>query len=54
MKTEIDEIFEKISMKKKEADTFVRKYEARKMEDLSEYYKGASWAFEYTLKLFEE
>ncbi|CAI9832030.1 hypothetical protein IBTHAUMO2_560004 [Nitrosopumilaceae archaeon] len=43
-------LLDKLEEKKSEADRFAKKYEARKMADLEEYYKGASWAFEYAIK----
>ena len=43
-------LLDKLEEKKNEADRFAKKYEARKMADLEEYYKGASWAFEYAIK----
>jgi len=30
------------------------KYKTRKMQDLEEYYKGASWALDYTIKTLQE
>jgi len=40
--------------KKKETDRFIVKYKTRKMQDLEEYYKGASWALDYTIKTLQE
>jgi len=48
------EIIIKLQDKKKEADRFIEKYKTREMKDLEEYYKGVSWAFDYTIKIIKE
>ena len=44
----------RLEAKRDEADRFARKYKARKMEDLEEYYKGASWALGYAIKVIRD
>ncbi len=48
------DLIEKLQSKKKEIDRFIEKYKTRKMNELEEYYKGASWAFEYTIKVIKD
>ena len=50
MDSKIVEVLEILENKKKEADRFVIKYSQRKSKDLEEYYKGASWALDFTIK----
>jgi len=53
-KSDVNQIIEKLQTKKKETERFVKKYQTRKMSDLEEYYKGANWAFDFTIKLLKE
>ena len=48
------DLIEKLQSKKKETDRFIEKYKTRKMSELEEYYKGASWAFEYAIKAIKD
>lgn len=48
------DVLDKIESKKNEAERFARKYKAREMSDLEEYYKGASWAFGYAINVIRE
>lgn len=50
----LESILNKLEEKKDETDRFARKYKARNMEDLEEYYKGASWALSYAIKMIRE
>lgn len=52
--TNSDDTLSKLEAKKNEADRFARKYKARNMEDLEEYYKGASWALDFAIKTIQE
>lgn len=55
MKTDMNEkILMLLEDKKKETDRFIAKYKTRKMQDLEEYYKGASWALDYAIKILKE
>lgn len=49
-----ESVLDKLEKKKDEADRFARKYKTRNMEDLEEYYKGASWALSYAIKMIRE
>ena len=51
---ETAKIIHKLESKKKEADGFVLKYKTRKMSDLEEYYKGVSWALDYSIKIIKD
>jgi len=54
----VSEIFEiilsKLEDKKKESERFIIKYKTRNMEDLEEYYKGVSWALDFSIKTLKE
>ena len=50
----MNQIIEKLQTKKKETERFIKKYQTRKMSDLEEYYKGANWSFDFTIKLLKE
>jgi len=50
----MNQIIEKLQTKKKETERFIKKYQTRKMDALEEYYKGANWAFDFTIKLLKE
>jgi len=50
----LSEIIEKIENKEKETRQFIKKYQARKMSDLQQYYEGANWALNYVLKTVKE
>lgn len=54
MTAHIESILDKLEEKKDEADRFARKYKARNMEDLEEYYKGASWALSYAIEMIRK
>ena len=47
------EILHKLQEKKDESDRFIQKYQTRKMSDLEEYYKGASWAFDFAINIIK-
>ena len=51
---ETTKVLHKLESKKKEADGFVLKYKTRKMSDLEEYYKGVSWALDYSIKIIKD
>mgnify|MGYP006119152747 CR=1 FL=1 len=48
------EILHKLQEKKDESDRFIHKYQSRKMNDLEEYYKGASWAFDFMINIIKK
>jgi len=48
------EILHKLEEKKDESDRFIQKYQTRKMTDLEEYYKGASWAFDFAINIVKK
>jgi hypothetical protein len=52
--TKIKEIIEQLESKQKDCITFSKKYKQREMEDLLQYYEGASWALKFALSLFVE
>ena len=49
----IYDIVEKLESKKRDCESFSKKYETRKMEDLFQYYEGAKWAIEYALSVIK-
>jgi len=53
MTQNISETIEKLEQKKRETKRFIKKYNERGMNDLEEYYKGACWALEFSLKLIK-
>jgi hypothetical protein len=52
--TKIKEIIEQLESKQKDCIAFSKKYKQREMEDLFQYYEGASWALKFALSLFVE
>ena len=53
-KSDMNQIIEKLQSKKKETERFITKYQTRKMDALEEYYKGANWVLDFTIKLLKE
>ena len=51
---EVEKIIEKLKSKKTDCESFSKKYKQREMEDLFQYYEGASWAIKFAISLFEE
>lgn len=49
----ISEILEKLESKKKDCESFSKKYQNRKMEDLYQYYEGAKWAINYSIAIIK-
>ena len=49
-----EEVLKVLESKKKDFQTFVKKYEMRKMEDLKQYYEGAKWALGYALTVVSD
>lgn len=47
----IQKILEKLHSKKNDCISFSKKYEARNMEELKQYYDGANWALDYAMAL---
>jgi len=45
----VDKIIDQLKSKQKDCIQFSKKYQTRNMEQLSQYYEGAKWAFDYTL-----
>lgn len=45
----INEILEKLESKKRDCESFSKKYQTRKMEDLYQYYEGAKWAMDFSI-----
>ena len=50
---QINEILEKLESKKRDCESFSKKYQTRKMEDLYQYYEGAKWAIDYSIALIK-
>lgn len=48
---DIQKIVEKLQSKKNDCMAFSKKYKARNMEELKQYYDGANWALDYALSL---
>tara|TARA_B100000530_G_C15617073_1_gene352781 strand:- start:12 stop:185 length:174 start_codon:yes stop_codon:yes gene_type:complete len=51
---QIEEIVKQLKSKEKDCESFSKKYKQREMEDLFQYYEGASWAIKFAISLFEE
>ena len=49
-----EDLIEKLESKQKDCIAFSKKYKQREMEDLLQYYDGASWALKFALSLFVE
>ena len=50
----IEKIIEKLESKQRDCISFSKKYQARKMDDLFQYYEGANWALKYVLSTINE
>jgi len=50
----LEEIIVKLENKQKDCISFSKKYQTRKMDDLSQYYEGAKWALDYALVVVNE
>jgi hypothetical protein len=50
----LEEIIVKLENKQKDCISFSKKYQTRKMDDLSQYYEGAKWALDYALSVVNE
>lgn len=50
----LHKIIEKLDSKHKDSISFSKKYKTRKMDDLFQYYEGASWALKYAISLLKE
>jgi hypothetical protein len=50
---QLNEILEKLESKKRDCESFSKKYQTRKMEDLYQYYEGAKWAIDYSIALIK-
>ena len=50
----LEEIMVKLENKQKDCISFSKKYQTRKMDDLSQYYEGAKWALDYALSVVNE
>ena len=51
---QIEEIIKQLKSKEKDCESFSKKYKQREMDDLFQYYEGASWAIKFAISLFEE
>ena len=49
----INDVLEKLESKKRDCESFSKKYQTRKMEDLYQYYEGAKWAIDYSIALIK-
>lgn len=52
--SKIETILEKLESKRKDCVAFSKKYEVRKMEDLRQYYEGATWAINFAISTIKE
>ena len=50
---DLEKILEKLESKQRDCVSFSKKYQARKMEDLYQYYEGANWALKYAISLLK-
>jgi hypothetical protein len=50
----LEKIIVKLENKQKDCISFSKKYQTRKMDDLSQYYEGAKWALDYALSVVNE
>ncbi|WP_299290875.1 hypothetical protein [Nitrosopumilus sp.] len=50
---DLEKILEKLNSKKRDCESFSKKYEVRKMDDLFQYYEGAKWAIEFAISVIE-
>jgi len=50
----LSKIIEMLESKRQDSISFSKKYKSRDMEELFQYYEGAKWAFDYTLKIINE
>jgi hypothetical protein len=50
----LSKIIEMLESKRQDSISFSKKYKSRDMEELFQYYEGAKWAFDYTLKVINE
>lgn len=48
------DILEKLESKQKDCISFSKKYEVRDMQDLYQYYEGATWALKFAISLLNE
>ena len=53
-KESMEEIIEKLESKRTDCIAFTKKYQARRMDDLFQYYKGAKWAIDFALSAINE
>lgn len=51
---DFEKILNEIKSKQQDSIAFSKKYKSRDMEELFQYYEGAKWAFDYTLKIINE
>jgi len=51
---DLNKIIEKLESKLRDCQSFSKKYKTRKMEDLFQYYEGATWAINYVLSLMKD
>lgn len=49
----INEVLEKLESKKKDCESFSKKYQTRKMDDLYQYYEGAKWAIDFSIAIIK-
>ncbi|HVZ62348.1 MAG TPA: hypothetical protein VG896_01535 [Candidatus Nitrosotalea sp.] len=54
MSNSIEEILKKLESKRKDCVSFSKKYEIRKMDDLRQYYEGATWAIDFAISTIKE
>lgn len=53
MSKDLEKILEKLESKQQDCVAFSKKYQARKMDDLYQYYEGANWALKFTISLLK-
>ena len=50
----INDVLEKLESKKRDCESFSKKYQTRKMEDLYQYYEGAKWAIDFSIAIIKD
>ena len=53
MSEAFEKILKRLESKQRDCVAFSKKYQARKMEDLYQYYEGANWAIKYAISLIK-
>ena len=54
MNVDIENVIKKLESKHTDCIEFSKKHKSRKMDDLVQYYDGASWALKFAISLLKE